>query len=248
MEMTMPVLPTDMLAIDMLAIVAKYPHPGQVKTRLGAGIGYASAAALYRAFLVDLAERFSSAGRDHGFTVAWACAPGPGKLQDIVGADAWVLTQRGTDLAERLYYLAVDAQAIGVRRLVIMSSDSPHVATALIRDAFRAIHPGQVVLGPAEDGGYYLIGFDATSGVPDLFRGIQMSTPHVLRETMARVSSLHFSACLLPETFDVDEVSDLERLAGELASGSSPACPQTQAMLQRLHGSAPVEDETAHAS
>ena len=67
----MPVLPT-----DMLAIVAKYPHPGEVKTRLGASIGYASAAALYRAFLADLAERFAPAGQEHGFLLSWACAPG----------------------------------------------------------------------------------------------------------------------------------------------------------------------------
>src|SRR5215469_15765027 len=129
MEMTIPALPT-----DMLAIVAKYPHPGQVKTRLGAGIGHASAAALYRAFLADLAERFSSAGGDHGFTLSWACAPGPGQLQEIVGTDARVLTQRGTNFADRLYHLAVDMEAIGVRRLVIMSSDSPHLETSLVHD------------------------------------------------------------------------------------------------------------------
>jgi uncharacterized protein len=242
MDITMPVLPT-----NMLAIVAKYPHPGQVKTRLGAGIGHASAAALYRAFLADLAERFCSAGLDHGFTLSWACAPGPGNLQDIVGADARILTQRGTDFSERLYYLAVDMETIGIQRLVIMSSDSPHLATALVRDAFLAIHPRQVVLGPAEDGGYYLIGFDVTSGVPDLFRSIQMSTPHVLRETMARAAELDFSVYLLPETFDIDDVSDLEHLAKELEHGVAPACPHTQALLAQLRGLTSVEDEMAHA-
>jgi rSAM/selenodomain-associated transferase 1 len=242
MDMTMPMLPT-----NMLAIVAKYPHPGQVKTRLGAGIGYTSAATLYRAFLADLAERFSAAGRDHGFTLSWACAPGSGQLQEIVGADARVLTQRGADFADRLYHLAVDMERIGVRRLVIMSSDSPQLATALVRDAFRLIEPGQVVLGPAEDGGYYLIGLDTTSGVPDLFRGIQMSTPLVLQETMARAAALDFSVCLLPATYDIDEVSDLDRLVGELARGGSPACPHTQAVLDQLPGLTSVEDEMAHA-
>ena len=238
----MPVLPT-----NMLVIVAKYPYPGEVKTRLGASIGYASAASLYRAFLADLAERFAPAGQEHGFTLAWACAPGPGQLQEVVGADAWVLTQRGTDFAERLYSLAADMANTGVRRLVIMSSDSPHLATSLVRDAFRLTRPGQVVLGPAEDGGYYLIGFDLTSGTPDLFRGIQMSTRYVLQETMARAATLYFSVRLLPETFDVDEVGDLERLAAELSRGGSPACPRTREMLQRLRDPAPVEDESTHA-
>jgi glycosyltransferase A (GT-A) superfamily protein (DUF2064 family) len=103
------------------------------------------------------------------------------------------------------------------------------------------------VLGPAEDGGYYLIGFDVTSGVPDLFRGIQMSTPHVLRETMARAASLDFSVCLLPATYDIDEVSDLERLVRELARGGSPACPHTWALLEQLRYLTSVEDEIAHA-
>jgi uncharacterized protein len=241
-EVIMPVPPT-----NMLAIVAKYPYPGEVKTRLGASIGYSSAAALYRAFLADLAERFAPAGREHVFSLSWACAPGPGLLQEIVGADARVLTQRGTDFADRLYSLAVEIETLGVRRLVIMGSDSPHLATALVHDAFLLIEPGQVVLGPAEDGGYYLIGFDVTSGVPDLFRGIQMSTPHVLQETMDRAAALHFSVHLLPTTFDVDEVGDLDHLAKELAKGGAPACPHTQAMLDQLRGPAMVEDETAHA-
>jgi rSAM/selenodomain-associated transferase 1 len=242
MEVIMTALPT-----DMLAIVAKYPQPGQVKTRLGASIGHAWAATLYQAFLADLAERFAPAGREHGFTLTWACAPGSGQLQDIVGTDAPVLTQRGVDFADRLYNLATDMASTGVQRLVIMSSDSPHLATSLVHDAFLVIRPGHVVLGPAEDGGYYLIGIDLTSGAPDLFRGIPMSTPYVLQETMARAAALHFSVHLLPETFDVDEAGDLERLAEELARGSSPACPRTQAMLQRLHGPALMEDETAHA-
>ena len=238
----MPVLPT-----NVLVIVTKYPYPGEVKTRLGATIGYGSAAALYRAFLTDLVERFTPVEQEHSFTLAWACPPGPGQLQEIVGADAWILTQRGTDFAERLYNLAADMETTGVRRLVIMSSDSPHLATSLVHDAFRLTQPGRVVLGPAEDGGYYLIGFDLTLGAPDLFRGILMSTPYVLQETMARAMALHFSVRLLPATFDVDEVGDLERLAAELARGGSPACPRTHAMLQRLRGPAPVEDEPAHA-
>ena len=238
----MPVLPT-----NMLAIVAKYPYPGQVKTRLGASIGYSSAAALYRAFLADLVERFAPAGQEHGFTLAWACAPGPGQLQDIVGADAPVLTQRGADFADRLYYLAQDIETTRIQRLVIMSSDSPHLATSLIRDAFLLIAPGHVVLGPAEDGGYYLIGLDLTSGVPDLFRGIQMSTPRVLQETIARAAALHFAVHLLPGTFDIDEVGDLNHLAKELSQDGAPACPHTKQVLDQLRVSATVEDEPAHA-
>ena len=133
---------------DVLAIVAKYPEPGQVKTRLGTAIGCVEAAALYRSFLADLAGRFTRSAQEHGYTLRWSCAPGSGSLQEIVGLDAPVQVQRGTDFADRLYHLAVDMEAIGVRRLVIMGSDSPHLAVSLVQDAFRAIEPGRVVLGP----------------------------------------------------------------------------------------------------
>ncbi len=236
---------------NALVIVAKYPHPGQVKTRLGASIGYAAAAALYRSFLSDLAGRFGEAAERDGYRLRWACAPGHGSLREIVGADADVFTQRGTNFAERLYHLAVDSQNAGYRRLVIMSSDSPHLAAGVIRDAFLAATPGQVVLGPAEDGGYYLIGFDLGAGVPDLFRDIEMSTPQVLEETLARASMLHLSAQFLPVTFDVDEVADLRRLARALGSDSAPSCPATVAALAQLGllpraSSQSREDETLH--
>jgi uncharacterized protein len=232
---------------DVLAIVAKYPEAGQVKTRLGAAIGYAPAAALYRAFLSDLAGRFTRSAQEHGYTLRWSCAPGPGSLEEIVGRHAPVHTQRGSDFADRLYHLAVDMESIGVQQLVIMGSDSPHLAASLVQDAFQAIESGRVVLGPAEDGGYYLIGFDFMRGVPDFFRGIEMSTPRVLQETLARAAALGFSAHFLPATFDIDEVGDLARLALKLEEAGVPKCPCTTATLERLRRLAMVgEDGMGH--
>jgi uncharacterized protein len=233
--------------LDVLAMVAKYPEAGKVKTRLGAAIGFASAAALYRAFLGDLAGRFTRSAQEHGYTLRWSCAPGSGSLEEIVGRQAPVHTQHGSDFADRLYHLAVDMEAIGVQRLVIMGSDSPHLAASLVQDAFVAIEPGRVVLGPAEDGGYYLIGFDLTRGVPDFFRGIEMSTPRVLEETLARAAALGFSAHFLPATFDIDEIGDLARLALTLEEAGTPKCPCTTATLARLRLSAIVgENEMEH--
>jgi rSAM/selenodomain-associated transferase 1 len=231
---------------DVLAIVAKYPRPGEVKTRLGAAIGYMEAAILYQAFLADLAARFTRSAAEHGYSLQWACAPGSGRLQEIVGLDATVHMQRGVDFADRLYHLAVDMEASGVQRLVILGSDSPHLAESQVQEAFLAIEPGQVVLGPAEDGGYYLIGFDFTAGVPDFFRGIEMSTPRVLEETVARASALNFSVCLLSATFDVDGIDDLERLALKLEGATAPVCPCTLATLERLRRPVVPDAETQH--
>lgn len=235
-------------AVRVLAIVAKYPLPGTVKTRLAATIGAAQAAELYRAFLRDLAARFTQAAQRDGYSLVWAHTPGPGDLGEIVGGSARLLRQRGSDFAERLHNVSADLGATGYRRVVVISSDSPHLPAAWVRAAFTALDRSPVVLGPAEDGGYYLVGVRAEPAPPDLFRGIQMSTPRVFAETLARSAELGISPELLPATFDVDEAADLRQLARALACGHpAAASPHTRAALRRLgiDGGAPAVDSVA---
>ncbi|HEY7780804.1 MAG TPA: TIGR04282 family arsenosugar biosynthesis glycosyltransferase [Ktedonobacterales bacterium] len=219
-----------------LAIVAKYPTPGVAKTRLAARIGPRAAAELYRAFLGDLAARFTRAAARDGYRLVWARAPGPGDLREVVGAGACVPLQRGEDFATRLYHVCEDLRAAGYGDIVVSSSDSPHLPARWVRQAFAAIGDTRIALGPAEDGGYYLIGLRATSEVPDLFRGIAMSTERVYAETVARAGALGLDVTRLPATFDVDEVADLERLATALArpGATAAASPRTLAALRRL--------------
>jgi hypothetical protein len=221
---------------DALAIVARYPRPGQVKTRLGAGIGADAAARLYAAFLHDLAARFTAAAAREGYALVWAHAPGAGDLREHVGRGAWLLAQRGDDFADRLDGIARDLAAAGFRRIVIVSSDSPHLPAARVRDAFTALERADVALGPATDGGYYLIGLHATPTPPDLMRGITMSTPRVLDDTLRRAASLHLRVALLSTTFDVDERSDLPTLARALTAPGPEAdpAPRTLAALRAL--------------
>ncbi|MEO7000947.1 MAG: TIGR04282 family arsenosugar biosynthesis glycosyltransferase [Ktedonobacterales bacterium] len=222
---------------DALVIVAKYPEPGAVKTRLGATIGHERAANLYRAFLADLAARFGAA---NGYRLHWAVAPGAhsiGALQTVFGPGARLFAQRGDDFAVRLYSIVEDMRDAGYRRVAILSSDAPQLPTWLVTDAFAALATGDVALAPAEDGGYSLIALHlerATGAAPpDLFRGIHMSTPTVLAETLQRAASLGLSTTLLPTSFDVDEASDLARLWAALADDATLA-PQTYAALAEL--------------
>jgi rSAM/selenodomain-associated transferase 1 len=227
-----------------LVIVAKYPAPGQVKTRLGAAIGNSHATALYTAFLRDLAVRFDAP--DHPWALRWAVAPGarPAEsLREIVGLDACVFQQRGEDFADRLYHICEDARALGARRLAIMSSDAPQLPAALVARAFAALDRVGVAISPAEDGGYSLIALhlpDAPAAPSDLFRGIQMSTPTVLAETLARAAALGLRVRRLETTFDVDEAADLGRLW--LALRATPwLAPHSYAALVELIA-APVRD------
>ena len=223
-----------------LVIVAKYPEPGAVKTRLAALIGSQQAANLYRAFLGDLAERFGAAQCADDYHLRWACAPGrrpPAALRNIVGADSVIFPQRGNDFAARLYHIACGMRAEGYRRLVIMSSDSPHLPTGVVAEAFAALDAADVALGPAEDGGYYLIGLHLDGphdAPPDLFRGIRMSTATVCAETRARAHALGLATTLLAPTFDIDEPPDLARLWDALRHAEERLAPRTRLALAGL--------------
>jgi hypothetical protein len=265
---------------NALVIVAKYPQPGKVKTRLGATIGHDRAATLYTAFLRDLSERFTAGERTGERTGAyelnWACVDDTPdgadmrRLRPLLAVNEAgspnpsdgprLFAQRGADLAERLYTMCVDMRAAGYRRLIIHSSDSPHASLATVQDGFAQLATHDVVVGPAMDGGYYLIGLhldelaggavdeadnstdsagirentDATTSFPDLFRGIGMSEPTTLQQALARANQLGLSIATLPMTFDVDEAADLTRLADHLRTHGAQAAPHTAAALREL--------------
>lgn len=225
---------------DALVFVARVPEPGMVKTRLAALIGPERAASLYRDFLGDLAERFGAAHCVDGYDLRWACAPGsqpPDALRAVVGAAADIFPQRGADFAERLYQIACDCRTAGYRRLVISSSDSPHLPAETVACAFAALERADVALGPAEDGGYYLIGLsldDSPGAPPDLFRGIRMSTATVCAETLARARALGLSTTLLAPTFDIDETPDLARLWDVLRHADDRLAPRTRLAMAAL--------------
>lgn len=220
---------------DALVIFAKYPEPGKVKTRLGRAIGDANAAELYRAFLLDLAARFTAASVRDGYDLLWAAAPGEGDLAEIVGKDVPIFAQRGESLGDRLYLAAEEMRQEGYRRMIVMGSDTPHQPAAYVCDAFALLQSVDVVLGPAKDGGYYLAGLHLQPAAADLFRGIEMSTADVLAETVRRTESLGLRTVLLPVLFDVDEIEEARRLADLLESGTAFAATRTLAALRRLH-------------
>jgi glycosyltransferase A (GT-A) superfamily protein (DUF2064 family) len=91
---------------DALVIVAKFPKAHEVKTRLGASIGYENAAQLYRAFLCDLSERFAIAQATASYHLYWSCGPTIHVLTTVIGPDATILPQRGAEFADRLYNIS----------------------------------------------------------------------------------------------------------------------------------------------
>jgi rSAM/selenodomain-associated transferase 1 len=209
-----------------VVVMAKYPAAGTVKTRLAHRIGVEAAAGLYRAFILDLDARL----RGDGLAPTWAYWPPDAPFQELV-PDAGVMAQEGSDLGERMG--AVVARLVGGdgRPVVLLGADVPHVDTATIRVAGAALAGGaEVVLGPADDGGYYLLGLGRV--VPEILHGIPWGSGAVCAETRRRCSAFGLRLRLLPATFDVDEVEDVARLVTVLRRGDL-SLPRTWAALER---------------
>ena len=212
----------------MLLVVAKRPAAGQTKTRLCPPLTGEAAAALYACFLrdtLDLMRQVPDVERGIVYL--------PEAALDYFSAlapDMHLSLQQGSDLGERLDHLLTAALKAGADQVVVMDSDSPTLPADYLRQAFDVLAgPSDVVLGPCEDGGYYLIGLKRPQ--PRLLRDIQMSTPYVVRDTLALAGQLGLQVALLPTWYDVDTVAELARLRAELRDASPDTAPHTRVFL-----------------
>jgi rSAM/selenodomain-associated transferase 1 len=210
-----------------LLLFTKPAREGRVKTRLIGDLTAAQAAALHAAFLEDLLDRLREGELE--LRIAWALEPG----EEIPAGPVPGLRQEGSDLGERLYRALHDAAA-GAGAVAALGSDHPTLPLETVHRAFATIESGaDVVLGPAEDGGYYLIALRAGAVTPRLFAEIAWSTDQVLAATLARCRELGFTVELLPAASDVDTPEDLRRLAARMAEDDL-GCPRTRALLGSL--------------
>lgn len=206
-----------MLKPDTLLVVAKKPAPGQTKTRLCPPLTSYQAAELYECFLrdtLDVMRKVPGVERVIGYL--------PDNAQDYfrqLAPDMALTCQCGASLGERLDYLLTEALTSGSQMAIVMDSDSPTLPVTYISQAFDRLSTADVVIGPTQDGGYYLIGMKQPQ--PRLLRQVQMSTHHVLADTLALAESSGLSVSLLPTWYDVDTIDDLYKLDSEIARMSA---------------------------
>lgn len=215
-----------------LIIMARTPQRGRVKTRLAATIGSEATLRLYQAFLTDLARRFFG----QPYTLHWAYTPAESDflaqltqlVPDLPVGDAF--PQAGSDLGSRLHHAFRTTAERAFQKTILIGSDSPQIGVEVLQQAEQALEQADVVLGPAEDGGYYLLAMRAPH---DLFTDIPMSTSHVLQMTVERASSLGLKVQLLETLFDVDEWPTLVALM-RLLQAQPELAPATVACLGTL--------------
>jgi rSAM/selenodomain-associated transferase 1 len=196
-----------------LLVFAKTPKPGKVKTRLLAAVSAEVAAALHEACVADTLRLVR---KMRGCDVFVFSAGGTSYFRQVVKMQGSsvrerVFPQRGAELGTRMENAFRKCFAMGYRRAVAIGTDTPWMGAERLRRAFAELKANDVVIGPAEDGGYYLLGMRRF--VPDIFRKIPWSTERVLELTLKKIVVLKLRKRLLRRDFDLDRPEDLRRAA-----------------------------------
>ena len=210
-----------------LVIMAKAPRPGLVKTRLAQRLPVAAVTELYRCLLDDTLALARSLGN---VELAIMCpASDVEELTKLAHGVAQVVAQKGEGLAAGLTSVFAHFTARGKQRVVAFNSDSPHLPASILWSAFETLAEHDVVVGPTNDGGYYLVG--AKDAHATLFDGDGMGTKSALEALLARARGLQLSVGLTDLFYDIDVEGDLTRLAAELRTVPARA-PRTAIWLK----------------
>jgi rSAM/selenodomain-associated transferase 1 len=218
--------------VDCFGIFAKYWEPGKVKTRLAATLGHESASEIYRQFVSTVVQRFRGCADSR--VLCFTPEERSKAFSELAGAD-WIAKPQVTGaLGTRMSSFFASCFQDGAERVVLAGSDSPTMPSEHIESAFRLLRETDVVLGPTEDGGYYLVG--ASRDVAAIFENIDWSTARVWEQTIARLDKFGLTYQSLPTWYDVDVLTDLKRLRDELlpTRNDDPALTELLATINRI--------------
>lgn len=193
-----------------ILLFVKLPEKGSVKTRLAKDLGHGFVQTLYGNFVFDLLETLAKVKWP---TIIYFHPPESGAaVSRWLGKNYTYAPQKGVDLGERMKNAFADVFADGFSKAILIGSDLPDLHNLVLDAAFSALDLNDSVIGPAYDGGYYLIGFRHNSFLPEAFKGISWGTDTVLKDTLKILREKNYRAHFLPELRDVDTIEDLKAL------------------------------------
>ena len=183
------------------------PELGRVKTRLEKKMDAATVLRLYRCFVQDIIETLSTGGHD---MIVFFTPPHKGSaVQAWLGDAIPARAQTGKTLGDKMRNAFSDVFARDVDQVVLMGSDLPDLDIRIIDESFELLKKKDLVIGPAEDGGYYLIGWRKNSFNKDVFSGIDWGTASVFRQTMEKIHAAGLNCHVFPSWQDIDTHDDL---------------------------------------
>ena len=186
----------------------KYPVEGKVKTRIAKTIGNEFATKLYRIFAEHTFQELLKADPVFSY-LFFPYNDNQEKIRKWAGTEFFFELQEGNDLGEKMYNAFKKIIDRGSAKTIIIGTDIPDISSDIIRKALLALDNSDIVIGPSNDGGYYLLGMKKLH--KNLFTGIEWSQDSVLTETLEKVNALNLSYSLLPELIDIDTEDDLKK-------------------------------------
>ena len=209
----LPVFPTVPPPAQRLLVFARLPELGRVKTRLAASIGDAGALAAYETMLRDLLASIGDVSAETEIEILWApTETANGAALTRAFGDFPTAMQAGATLSERLAMAFSDRFFFhATQKIIAIGVDDPSLPRTLIDSAFALLDSCEWVIGPAEDGGYYLIGCRVGAFDPMIFENVAWGTSTVFATTMSRIAESGSSVAVLPVRWDVDVAEDWER-------------------------------------
>ncbi len=189
-------------------IMVKYPELGKVKVRLAQSIGEEAATRLYRAFVQDTLSTVGAL--DIPYHIAVHPPESQTQLAEWLGTSHRYIHQNGANLGERLLNGFITMFEKKYQQVIALASDCPDLPKEILQAAVSSLQTHEAVIGPAPDGGYYLIGFTPAKFIPNVFRDISWSTNAVFQETLSRIQAETHQVHVLPEWQDIDTMGDLQ--------------------------------------
>ena len=200
--------PKDKLSRDRVIVFTRYPEAGKTKTRLIPELGAEGAAELQRHMAEHAISRVRELATSRRISIEVSYQGGnPVLMKQWLGGDILFREQDGNDLGERMLTAFLDAFCNGAERVLLMGTDCPDITAQILEKAFQELERSDLVLGPAEDGGYYLIGLK--EAYPELFVNVPWGTEKVLERTLEIAAVKGLSAGLVDRLHDVDRPEDL---------------------------------------
>ena len=215
--------------------MTKAPRAGTVKTRLQPTLTAEEAAELNLCFLRDIAAAIVSSGGESRGVGVFTPLGSEGEYANVLPSDFILIPQRGDGFGERLTNAATDLLHVGFESCCLINSDSPTLTAEVFRQAVAKLQRANnlIVLGPSDDGGYYLIGMKKV--YRRLFEDIDWSTEQVFAQTLDRARELTLSVHVLPKCYDIDDATALRRLCSELLDEKADdIAPVTREFLAKL--------------
>jgi hypothetical protein len=189
----------------ILLIFLKYPEPGKVKTRLAEDLGYEKATEIYSRMAESIIHNLSKS-KEYKTIVFFDPPDRKREIENWLGKRYQLFAQEGKSLGERMVNAFNKTFSLGAKKAVIIGTDCVEISMEIVSQAFNSLDETDVVLGPAEDGGYYILGMKKL--IPEIFDDIRWSTSQVLVQTIDKIKENGLKFSLLKTLRDIDTLSD----------------------------------------